>query len=92
MQNQEHVLETRQANRDLAKAAGDAIGSLTTIPQERIRVSAHNGYLRLEGRVQSVYQRNLIENVARGVPGVRGISNWLCVEADPAFAEVRASS
>ncbi len=79
-----------RSNRQLALAAAHAIECLTTIPQEKIHVRAHNGHLDLEGRVHSLYQRNLIEDVARGVPGVRGISNSICVQADPAFAEVRA--
>lgn len=86
-----HAKKRKGGDRELAKTASAAIECLTTIPHERFRVHAHNGVLDLDGRVDSVYQRNLAEGVARALPGVRRVSNWLWVEADPAFREARAA-
>jgi osmotically-inducible protein OsmY len=80
----------RHADDELARTASDAIQWLTTIPRETITVTAHNGHLDLAGRVLSLNQRQIIENVTRTLRGVRGVTNLICVEADPAFADVRA--
>lgn len=75
-----------RTDRRLAIAAQEAIKWLTTIPQDTITVTAHDGHLDLDGRVPSLRQRLIIEDVARTLPGVRGVTNLICVEADPYFA------
>lgn len=89
-QEKKHRAGARRADRELALAATEAIKWLTTIPQEKIHVTAHNGHLDLDGRVATLHQRSVIEDVARVLPGVRGVTNLICVRADPAFSEVRA--
>jgi len=84
--------QARSNDRQLAAAASDALQWLTTIPEEAITVTARNGHLDLEGKVHSLEQWIIVEEVARRVRGVRGVSNFICVEADPAFAEVRAAA
>jgi osmotically-inducible protein OsmY len=81
---------TRPTDHALAVAASKAIYWLTTIPEETISVTARHGHLALDGRVHTLSQRFLIEDVARTLPGVRGVTNLICVAADPAFTEVRA--
>lgn len=71
----------RLADEELAIAASDAIKCLTTIPQEAITVTARNGHLYLDGRVESPHQRLVIEDVAWTLGGVRGVTNLLHVEA-----------
>ncbi len=77
-------------DRQLAVAARDAIQLLTTIPQEGITVTAHKGHLQLDGRVQALHQRTVLEEVTRTLPGVHTVTNLICVEADPACAQMRA--
>lgn len=72
--------------------AQQAIKWLTTIPQETIKVTAHNGHLDLDGRVASLQQRLILEDLARTLPGVRGVTNLICVEADPYFALARSDT
>jgi osmotically-inducible protein OsmY len=76
----------RRADHELAMTAQEAIKCLTTISQKTVRVTAHNGHLDLDGRVASLQQRLILEDLARTLPGVRGITNLICVEADPYFA------
>ena len=80
----------RSADHALASAASDAIKWLTTIPEEAIHVTAHHGWLKLEGKVHWRHQRNTVEDVTRHLPGVKGVSNSIRIESDPAFREVGA--
>ena len=66
---------------DLAAAATEAIAWLTTVPQETITVTAHNGWLHLEGKVNYRHQRAILEDVTRHLPGVRGVTDSIMIEA-----------
>ncbi len=71
----------RSADTDLAAAATDAIAWLTTVPQETITVTAHNGWLHLEGKVSYRHQRAIVEDITRYLPGVRGVTDSIIIEA-----------
>lgn len=64
----------------LARAAADAIGVLTTVPQESIKVTARNGWLHLEGTLNHQHQRDTVEDVTRHLPGVRGVIDSISIE------------
>jgi osmotically-inducible protein OsmY len=70
----------RRADADLAAAAVDAIEVLTTVPQESIKVTAHNGWLHLEGTVSGRHQRTILEEVTRQLPGVQGVTDSTTIE------------
>ena len=72
---------TRSLDTNLAEAATDAIACLTTIPQETITITARNGWLHLEGTVSYRHQRTILEDVTRNLPGVRGVTDWIIIEA-----------
>ncbi|HWX18556.1 MAG TPA: BON domain-containing protein [Candidatus Binatia bacterium] len=74
----------------LATAAGEAIKWLTTIPQDAISVSAHDGWLELDGKVNWRHQRITVEDVTRNLPGVKGVINSIRIQSDPVFSDVRA--
>jgi osmotically-inducible protein OsmY len=76
----------RQADFELATAASNAIKLLTTVPAEAVSITARDGHLDLDGRVDTVRQRAVIEDVTRALPGVRGVTNSIYVAADPVFA------
>lgn len=80
-----------RADHELAITAQEAIKCLTTIPEETIRVTAHNGHLDLDGTVACLRQRLLLEDLTRTLPGVRGVTNLICVAADPYFARARSA-
>ena len=87
-----HKTNSRRKDRQLAAAASDALQWLATIPEEAITVTARNGHLDLEGRVHSLEQWLIIKDMARTLRGVQGVSNFICVEANPAFADARAAA
>jgi len=63
------------SDKDLAAEAADAIACLTTVPVEAIKISAQNGWLHLEGTVNSSSERIILEDVTRWLNGVRGVFN-----------------
>ena len=72
---------TWSADTDLAAAAADAIEVLTTVPPESIRVTARNGWLYLEGKVDWQQQRTIVEDVTRHLPGVKGVIDSISINA-----------
>jgi osmotically-inducible protein OsmY len=71
----------RSPDTDLAAAATEAIAWLTTVPQETITVTVHNGWLHLAGTVNYRHQRTIVEDVTRHLPGVRGVTDSIIIEA-----------
>lgn len=71
------------ADAALAAAAAEAIEWLTTVPQETIKITAHNGWLYLEGTVNWCSQRTTVEDVTRHLPGVRGVIDSITIDAVP---------
>jgi len=71
----------RLADTDLAAAAADAIEVLTTVPTESLKVTARNGWLYLEGAVDWRHQRVIVEDVIRHLPGVRGVTDEIIINA-----------
>ena len=72
--------ETGFRDEQLAATAFDAIQILTTVPPEKLQVTAHNGWLCLNGAVTWQHQRNTVEDVTRHLPGVRGLTDFIEVE------------
>ena len=73
-------IEARIKDEQLAATAFDAIQVLTTVPAEKLQVTAHNGWLRLNGTVMWQHQRHTVEDVTRHLPGVRGLTDAIEVE------------
>ena len=68
---------------ELAAAATNAIDCLTTVPLERIKVRAQDGWLHLEGSVNWDRQRTMLEEVTRPLEGVRGVTNSIMIQTSP---------
>jgi len=88
--NGDDLIHTRWVKRDkmdqladtaLAAAAVEAIETLTTVPLESIKVTAHNGWLRLEGTVDWQHQRTTVEEVTRNLVGVEGVKDLIRVNS-----------
>src|SRR5262245_8738316 len=71
----------RLADLRLAAAATEAIEILTTVPQESIKVTARDGWLWLEGNVSWRHERTIVEDVTKHLPGVRGVSDLITINA-----------
>lgn len=72
---------TRLRDSQLVVAATAAIRSLPMVPQPSIKVKALNGWIYLEGKVNWRHQRSILEDVIRPLPGVRGVSDSIIIEA-----------
>lgn len=72
--------ESRRADAELAAAAVDAIDVLTTVSHESIKITAHNGWLRLEGTVAGRHQRIVLDEITRNLPGVQGVVDSTIVQ------------
>jgi osmotically-inducible protein OsmY len=66
-------------DRDLAKAAGDALRWHLAVPHQAIQVSAHEGTVTLEGAVDRPCQREAAEAAVRPLEGVRAIDDRIRV-------------
>src|SRR5512133_4353731 len=62
---------------EIQAAAREAIQWLTTVSQEHVRVECRNGWVTLEGEVESGHQARCIEEVVRPLAGVHGVKNLL---------------
>jgi osmotically-inducible protein OsmY len=72
---------------ELCAAAVNAVESLTTIPSDSIRITAQDGWLRLEGEVDWQHQRLTVEELTSHLPGVRGVTNAINVRPQPLHAD-----
>ena len=72
--------DNRRDDADVARAALDALGWDSMVPDDRIQVTVEQGWLTLEGDVEWNYQRDAAARVVRNLNGVRGISNLVTVK------------
>ena len=73
----------RLSDTELAAAATYAMDCLTTVPLDRVRVRARDGWLHLEGSVNWDRQRTTLEEVTRPLEGVRGVTNSIMIQDLP---------
>ncbi|MDR3576081.1 MAG: BON domain-containing protein [Anaerolineaceae bacterium] len=76
---------------DLVIEVAQALGSDKCTQLEKVSVGAQNGVILLNGQVTSAAVREAAEEVAAGVPQVRGVANYLKapnVVVDPAEQQV----
>jgi osmotically-inducible protein OsmY len=59
------------------------------VPDERIKVGVNGGFVTLEGTVDWNYQREAAESCARGVSGVRNVTNKIALKARVSPIEVK---
>ena len=71
--------DQHKTDADIAKAALDALKWDSMVPDEKIKVTAEQGWLTLEGTVDWNYQREAAGRAVRNLTGVRGLSNLLSV-------------
>ncbi|HEY1945536.1 MAG TPA: BON domain-containing protein [Bryobacteraceae bacterium] len=60
------------------------------VPDEKIKVTARDGFIILEGSVEWNYQRNAAETCARNVAGVRSVTNSITVKPKASSSEVKS--
>ena len=74
---------------EIARDAVVAIKSQLPISWEKIKITVKNGWVTLEGNVESQYQRQTAENAVRHVKGVRGVSNMIQLKPRAEPSEIK---
>jgi osmotically-inducible protein OsmY len=69
----------QRTDQDIAKAIVDQFKWTVWIPEEKVKASVENGWVRLTGEVEWQYQRGAAESAVRGLTGVRGITNNIVI-------------
>ncbi len=68
-------------DQDIARSITNHFQWSAQIPRDMIKVSVENGWVKLSGEVDWEYQRLAAENTAKGLSGVKGVSNTISLRA-----------
>jgi osmotically-inducible protein OsmY len=79
----------QRTDTDIAAAAVNALKWDAMVPDERIKVTVTNGWVKLEGDVEWDYQRRAAEANVRRLIGVKGVSNLLTIRPRVRPTEVK---
>jgi osmotically-inducible protein OsmY len=79
----------KRADKDIAKAAADALEWNFWIPRDRIKVMVQDGRIILSGEVDWYYQKKHAEDVVRHLIGVLGVLNSIIVKPTLKAVDVR---
>ena len=81
-----------RSEEDIARAVVNVLELDVMVPEEKIKVDVHSGWVILEGTVDYRHERKAVENAIRKVAGVRGVSNLIQVKAQVNVSDARVSS
>ncbi len=83
-----HIPSTyERSDTEIAQVMRNAFIWHVLVPEERIRTTVSNGWVTLEGDVDTWSQRIEVEGLARDLFGVRGVTNLLVVNAPKIASE-----
>jgi osmotically-inducible protein OsmY len=80
--------ESKRADADIAAAVLSALEWDTGVPDDRVKVTVSNGWVKLEGTVDWAFQRDIAERDVRHLTGVVGVTNNIAVKVRAQPAEV----
>ena len=79
--------EMHQRNDEvIARAVVNVLNWDVMVPDEKIKVNVHDGWITLEGTVSHKHERKAAEHAIRNITGVKGLSNLIDVEPQVAGA------
>jgi osmotically-inducible protein OsmY len=81
---------SRRSDEDIAAAVVKALQSHVGVPEEKIKVTVSQGWVKLEGEVEWGYQKDDAERAVRSLSGVTGVSNLIAVKPRVAPTELKA--
>ncbi len=81
---------SRRSDEDIAAAVVKALQSHVGVPEEKIKVTVSQGWVKLEGEVEWGYQKDDAEHAVRSLSGVTGVSNLIAVKPRVAPTELKA--
>jgi osmotically-inducible protein OsmY len=82
-------LGTTRTDPEIARDAVHELESHISIPAEKIKVTARNGWVTLEGTVDWQYQKSLAESAVKKLRGVIGVTNNIEVKPNVSPSELK---
>jgi osmotically-inducible protein OsmY len=79
----------KTADDEIATRAADILDWDSSLPKERIRITAHNGWLYLEGEVDWQFQRTAAQDRVAKLTGLVGVVNNITIRNQPALPDIR---
>lgn len=74
----------KRSDTDLAQAVLHALEWDIAVPDQKIKARVDDGWVTLEGEVALQFQRAAAENVLRRLSGIRGVTNQIRLQIQPA--------
>lgn len=71
--------ESRRTDKDLTKAALNALKWSSFVPEDRIKLKIENGWITISGEVEWQFQKESATSAVEHLVGVRGVSNFIKV-------------
>ncbi len=75
-----HAGERQTSDDEIAKRAIDSFRWNTSVPDEKVKITVDDGWIKLTGEVDWQFQRVAAENALRNLWGVVGVSNLIAVK------------
>lgn len=80
--------DTVTKDTDVLQRAVDALRWNLEVPSGAVKPTVTNGWVTLSGKVAWNFQRTAAENAVRNLPGVKGLSDEITLETQPAPKDV----
>lgn len=75
---------------EIAASAANHLEWSTSVPNDKVDVTARDGWITLAGKLESWYQKNAAENSVRFLTGVKGVTNLITIKSKAAASEIEA--
>ncbi len=82
-------LSNHRTDADIARAALHILEWSTALPSRQVKVTVQNGWVTVEGQVESLHQKYAAYDAIRNLLGVRGVSNQIMVRPKSIPADVK---
>ena len=82
---------SRLTDSDIAAAAVNAIKAITTVPQDTVKITVHDGWLTLEGTVDGWHQKSAAEEAMRNLAGVKDVTNLIAIKPKVAALDIKGA-
>ncbi|MDP4198602.1 MAG: BON domain-containing protein [Bacteroidota bacterium] len=79
----------RRTDTEIAEAAVNALRWCNTVPDEKIKVSVENGWVKLEGEVEWDYQKTEARREVEDLTGVKGVTNLISLSPQLKPSEIK---
>ena len=80
-----------RADGDIAATAANQITWFSSIPTGAVKILVRDGWLTLEGQVESGYEKNDAEENVRKLAGVKGVTNLITVKSKVSATNIKSA-